>query len=381
LAVRSKRLAWLALLGAGAIAFAVWPFVVWWLGQPAQAAIDHFSRHNFVVDDGARFLGLWLPYSLWLLALPLVVFAGVRRRTLAPAALAAAALFVLSLGGTTPLPSWLYGSHWEWLTYERYTLWAAPLLLIFAAMGLRRLSRGPRTALRLAAIPPVAILLVFVGWAAWYGRLTPFEPARLNLQPAADFLNQQDGGAYLTLGFGDQLSRLSILTTAPSIDGDYNTARTNPLLTHSGVDKLDSIRYWDPRAETLRVFLRQPERTGLTWVLANDAYYDGLLATAGWMPDRVLSDGVVVWRPQRAVQPVAPTHVETAVHRLESAWWGIVPLLAFAIAIWALCREYLVITALKRQIGRANTLFRHGSRLRRLRKRDVRGPLATLTQH
>lgn len=333
------RRALLLVGGAGLAALAVvWPFWAWWVDRPLQVPIDHLSRHNFWVDAVARFKGLWLPYSLWLLVVPLAMTLVVaRRRDLLGLALAALALFVLSLGGTTPLPRWLYGRQWQWLTYERYSLWASVALLPLEGLVLAHVGRRLPVLLRnLGAVAGAALLLGSVANAAWYGTLEFLEPRPIDVQPAVDFLacvDQQHPGRYLTLGFGDQLSKLSALSSAASIDGDYNTARRDPRLTGSGIDKLDSSRYWDPYARTLRTYLADPDSTGLRWVLANERYYDRLLWGLGWQPYSVLSNGVIVWQRPHPDEARALSTPRAASLTPAAIWWGTVPLLAFGLCL------------------------------------------------
>jgi hypothetical protein len=369
IALRARRLVVALAACCAAVGLTMWPFLSWWLAQPAQAAIDHFSRHDFVADPGARFLGLWLPYSAWLGAWLCIALAAWRWRRLAPAAVAAAVLFVLSLGGTTPLARWLYGPRWEWLTYERYALWTAPLLVLFAAVHLRRLRHRPTPLLCLAALPPGLLLVLCLAYGAWYGRAALFEPARVDLMPAAQFLDGHHGGAYLTLGLGDQLARLSILTAAPTIDGDYNSARTNPLLTRSGVEKLDSIRYWDPEAQVLRAILSNPSAFGLRWVLVNDAYYDRFLSQEGWQPYATLADGVAVWTSPAAAASAVSNVPHTSL--VAGIWWGAAPLFSFGLAVIALCRVYLCPGRGWWQAGRVNSPFPARGALRSLGNRET----------
>ena len=37
--------------------------------------------------------------------------------------------FLLGLGGTTPLPKIIFSENWQWLTYERFGVWATILLI------------------------------------------------------------------------------------------------------------------------------------------------------------------------------------------------------------------------------------------------------------
>lgn len=325
-----RRVAALAAVGGLAVLIVIWPFWRWWLTRPVQTPIDHLSRHSIVNDPSALVFNLVLPYSVWLLLLPVALVFAVRRKTVG-LAVAMVAVFVLSLGGTTPLPSWLYGSSWAWLTFERYTLWCGVLLLPLAGWAVLQLIRR--------CAPGVAVLLLTVltavsagstAVAAWHDVIRPVEPQPVDPQPVVDFLaaSGRDRWRYLTLGLGDQLAEVGAMSSARSIDGDYNTARRDPVLLSSGIDKLDSIRYWDPSVAALKTYLLDPARTHLRWVLANESYYDDVLSSAGWRRVQILSNGIVVWSPLVVPPPLGKE--DSVGPTVASVWWGSVPLIAAA---------------------------------------------------
>jgi hypothetical protein len=141
---RGARLAVWAGLSAAAVAGVLWPFLLWSRGQTMQTPIDHGSRHNFFTDGLSALFFFWPMYGPVLLALPLAVAAGIlRRRRWLPLLSALVVLFVLGLGGTTPLPRILFGAGWAWLTYDRFSFWAGLCLLPFAAAAAIRLWRRP----------------------------------------------------------------------------------------------------------------------------------------------------------------------------------------------------------------------------------------------
>ena len=53
------------------------------------------------------------------------------------------------------------------------------------------------------------------------------------MHPVANWLNRDghDQYRYITLGFGNKLSRLAMLTDAGSVDGEWNSGRMLPELT------------------------------------------------------------------------------------------------------------------------------------------------------
>ncbi|MEP7356313.1 MAG: hypothetical protein ABI847_03685, partial [Anaerolineales bacterium] len=174
-AVLARLIVWAGLSGA-AVAAVLWPFLLWTRGQAMQAPIDHGSRHNLLADGMAAMFFFWSMYGPLLLALPWALAAGWRaRRRWLPLLAAVVILFVLGLGGTTPVPQWLFGSGWAWLTYDRFSFWAGLCLLPFAAAAGIRLWRRPhsnhRLVIGLFAILVVCAIVPAVGAAQ--GRTQP----------------------------------------------------------------------------------------------------------------------------------------------------------------------------------------------------------------
>ena len=123
------RLAVWALLSGLTVAAVLWPFLAWSRGQGLQAAIEHASRDNVLTSAVAAWYFFWPMYGPLLLVVPALLWLAVRAPCWRPAAALAGVLVVLGLGGTTPLPRWLFGAGWAWLTYDRFALWAAVALL------------------------------------------------------------------------------------------------------------------------------------------------------------------------------------------------------------------------------------------------------------
>ena len=233
-----RAAAWAALSGL-VVVIVLWPFLKWSAGYLPQTPIDHASRHSFFSDPAVTFTFFWPAYAGLLLLFPWVAVAGARLRRRRALAALFALFFVLGLGGTTPLPARLFGANWQWLTYDRFALWAAICLLPFAGAFAVRHRRvllsplrpgGPVLPRLHSRLLVIGVWLLVIG-SALYGALlsviTHAEPRALNVTAAAEFLAEgaNDQWRYLTLGFGDQAARLATLTTAGTIDGAYHTAR------------------------------------------------------------------------------------------------------------------------------------------------------------
>ncbi|MCX6023715.1 MAG: hypothetical protein NTZ05_18685 [Chloroflexi bacterium] len=332
-----------ALLAAAAGILTVLPFWLWTLAYQQQAPIDHASRHNLLTDADAQRVFLWPMYGAWPLLAPALLLRAVptwRRQT--PLLILTALLAVIGLGGATGLPWLLYGRWADWLTYDRFSLWAAiamtPLLGDALAGFLTR--NAPLLQLRrtIAGLTLALGVLTF-GWAATLHLEHPTQPAVLDLAPTQRFLDEDDHAnwRYFTLGFGDQFARLSARTTARSIDGDYHTARSLPELRASGVGSLDGSRWWDPDGNTLRAVLTRGDYLGLRWVLTLDDHADGLLEDAGLTRFATLDNGVAVWERPGA-PPISATTDYPPPEDWQAWWWAAAPGLAAAsaagCAIW-----------------------------------------------
>ena len=350
----------------------IWPFWVWGLGQTMQTPIDHLSRHNFLTDRAALLMFFLPMYGLFALLIPYFFYHLLKdhslramrqsRESLAAPALAFIGLFVFGLGGTTPLPKLLFGARWEWLTYDRFVLWASLFLLVAigrftvqarrwyadralpilrvaldqpqqdpsretvllaVAKAFRPLRRGVRfSALALLALPPFVTALA--------PNVLPTQPPPVDMRPVAAFLNAGDHSQwrYLTFGFGDQYASLSLLTNATTIDGSYHTARTLPELRQSGIGQIDSALWSAKGLVALDPILQQSASHGVRWGFVNRIEYNSVLLRHGWRPISTLTNGVEVWEDPSAVLPVdlaAPPD-----DPLQAFSWHVLPLAALA---------------------------------------------------
>jgi len=377
---RLWRLAAWGLLSGLAVAAVLWPFLLWSRGQQMQTPIDHASRHNFFVDNLARWYFFWPMYGPLLLGLPFGLWltftgrgAAHRRRRLLPLLALVLILFMLGLGGTTSLPQLLFGAGWAWLTYDRFAFWAALCSLPFAGAGLLWLWRQPKLlgltptpspspspdpspgsgegeAWRASAGVGVRLArpaaLIFLGamvasayLAGWLALMSHAQPPVVEMGPLVAFLDQPEHlpYRYFTLGFGDQMAVLSAITQNGTPDGDYHTARTLPELRTSGLGALDGA-VWNPQgAAAVRPLLAGAARYGARWAFVAHLAYVPILIDTGW--HYVTMAGTVeIWEhpdvaPVPALPPAAPGG------RLAAIWWGLVPLAAFILSIAAMARE------------------------------------------
>ena len=329
------RLAIFSLASIAAVLVVIWPFWQWGVSQTMQTPIDHLSRHNLILDPSAAAMFFWPVYGPLVFLIPWVVRAASRKRRIALGALFAVML-VLGLGGTTPLPRWLYGEQWAWLTYDRFALWASIALLPFAGLAillvqrrLRRLDNRVRLMVRVIAFVAIGASSVA---AVMVTTLRPTQPRPVDMRPIVTFLAQDDHSQwrYLTFGFGDQMARLSLLTDATTIDGSYHTARQLPELRASGIGQIDAA-YWSPSGvDGLDPILDQASTRGVRWGFVNLNAYSPVLIRHGWRYLATLPDGVEMWDNPSAAP--AQDDPPTVGGPLASISWGTLPLVALVVA-------------------------------------------------
>ena len=336
-----RRVGLFILLSVPLVTIPVLPFWQYVLKGIPQVPVFHLTRVNYLMN-GEAFLKFFVgPYLLLVFTLPLVALNVFKNKRLLPLFIIFLILFVLGLGGTTPLPKLIFGHYWLWLTYDRFALWAgvlaAPLLAVLMpesiAVNVPSLRRVTYVILSLG------IVIQFIGCAFFAS-----EPSRLSFLPnppevsvslVIEFLNSDQVGQqyrYLTLGFAEpQMEKVSTLTTANSLDGIWIPGRNLPVLTQSGLSTIDSSKFNDPELITLNQILSHAAQYSLKWVLVNDWYYKDILEQNGFklfdsndlsMDDRF--GALTIWEKDDIPALTGETRQETG---LTSIIWGIGPLL------------------------------------------------------
>jgi hypothetical protein len=332
LPIRLRRIV-LTAIGCGlAGAIVVLPFWLWARGGIPDAFIPHNSRSDFLRDLNAQALYLWGIYGL----IPALAFYGLWRRhdrRTAPVGVLAGVIGVLGLGGTTPLPSLVFGHQWEWLTYDRFALWGAVAMLPLAGIAIGHLLTLRVSAGRVLAIAALAGILLYAGVDAVSSVLVPALPYQRDLQPIAQFMNDgRTAWRYQTFGVGDPGVRLGTMTLATTIDGTYYTARRLPVLARSGIGMLDAALWWDPSGVALRRALAVADRYSIRWAFVLDPHYDPYLTAAGFTPQAPLPGGIEVW--ENAGAPRLPdAALRFGEPDLQGILWGTLPLACLALVL------------------------------------------------
>jgi hypothetical protein len=328
-----RTIAITVLVGA-AIAAVLLPFWIALIHYPVtQTPIPHPSRANYILSPQWGLNYFVIPYGALVLALPFIIVRGSMTPRLRPLLFGFWLAFLVGLGGTTPVGRLLLGRAFEVLTMERFSYWATLLALPFVGLLAAELIARYRTraAIGLTIIAAASCALA-VSWATY----RPADTAEFKVDSIAAWLNRDghDQYRYITLGFGNKISRLAVLTDASSVDGEWNSGRMLPELTEHGAGALTSSKYFGkPGLDALRAILDHADRYGLKWVFLKDPYYEPLLSFAGWRRVDDLEDKTISVWSKEGVPPATPLNAPQIPPHWQGIMWGILPFGSSLLAI------------------------------------------------
>ena len=331
------RTAAITVLVGIAIAVVLLPFWIALLRYPVtQMPIPHPSRANYLLSPQWGLNYFIVPYGALILALPFIFLRGSMVVRLRPLLLGFWVAFMVGLGGTTPVGHLLLGRAFDVLTMERFSYWATLLALPFVGLLAAELVDRYRTvaAVGLAVLAACTCALA-VGWSTY----RPADAEDFQVDTVASWLNRDghDQYRYVTLGFGNKIARLAMLTNASSVDGEWNSGRMLPELTHYGAGALTSSKYFgEAGLDALRAMLAHADTYGLKWVFVRDHYYDPLLSFAGWRPVDTLEEKTITVWSKDDVPPAVPINAPQVPPHWQGLMWGILPFGSGLLAILVL---------------------------------------------
>ena len=323
----ARRIVVFFVLAVPGLVLVLLPYFLALLKNPInQLPIPHQSRANFLLEHTWA-VHYWLvPMGAAVLALPYIFWRGTTNRRLLPLFCGFYLTLLFGLGGTTPVPRLLLRRAYEILTFERFTFWALlmalPIIGLLVSTLLDRYKTKAAFALGTAAVATASLA---VSWNLYFPLIAP----ALDINPVVSFLNHGDHSKYryLTLGFGNAVSKLASRTSVSSVDGEYNSGRTLPEMTKYGAAQLTSSKYYGVAGiESLSAMLRHAPRYGLKYIFVHDRYYEPLLQFSGWrLIDSFNQGEITVW----TTIGIPPAHEVPSPMR-PPAWqgimWGTLPL-------------------------------------------------------
>jgi len=330
-----SRTAAITVLVGAAIAVVLLPFWIALIHNPVtQTPIPHPSRANYLLSPQWGLNYFIVPYGALILALPFIFVRGSMVVRLRPLVLGFWVAFLVGLGGTTPVGHLLLGRAFDVLTMERFSYWATLLALPFVGLLAAELIDRYRmwAVVGLTTLAACSCALA-VGWSTY----RPADAEDLKVNTVASWLNRDghDQYRYVTLGFGNKIARLAMMTDASSVDGDWNSGRTLPELTRYGAAQLTNSKgFGEAGLDALRAMLTHADRYGLKWVFVKDPYYDPLLSFAGWRPVDSLEDKTITVWSKDGVPPATPINAPQMPPRWQGLMWGILPFGSSLLAIF-----------------------------------------------
>jgi len=337
--VLSRAVAFAVVVGAG-VGLVLLPYWLALIQHPIrQIPIPHDSRANFLLNSTTAINYFVIPYGALILALPFILFRGASSRRLWPLLCGFWLTFIFGLGGTTPLPRWLLGRAFEILTFERFTFWATlmamPLVGVLAVELLDRFRAKAAVGLSLASVATL-------GAALYWLSANPYRPTGptgtlTNVDPVVAFMNRDghDAYRYITLGFGSELAKVSTYTNAGSVDGDYNSARLLPEMTHYGAAQLTNAKFYGSAGmASLRAILEHSSRYGLKYIFVHDPYYEPLLTFVGWRKIETFNNGEITAWTEEDVPPAHKIESDAVPPAWQGLLWGILPIGVSFLAIF-----------------------------------------------
>jgi hypothetical protein len=301
-----------------------------------QTPIPHPSRANYILSPQWGLNYFVVPYGALVLGLPFIFLRGSAVTRLRPLMLGFWLAFLVGLGGTTPVGHIVLGRAFDVITMERFSYWATLLALPFVGLLASELVDRFRT----PAIVGLSILAAFtcalaVGWATF----RPADAEDFKVDSVATWINRDGHNQYryVTLGFGNKIARLAMMTDAGSVDGEWNSGRMLPELTKNGAGALTSSKYFGKGGiDALRAILEHADHYGLKWVFVRDPYYDPLLSFAGWRPVDSIDNGAITVWSKDGVPPAVPLNAPQIPPQWQGMMWGILPIGSSILALLVL---------------------------------------------
>ncbi|MBE0669649.1 MAG: hypothetical protein IH588_03600 [Anaerolineales bacterium] len=323
-------------------AIIILPFWLWFLDYRMQTPIMHPSRWNLLSLVGTGIFRLYFldMYDYLLLAYLVLAIGLFRDRSYLLLFFCFSIYFLLGLGGSTDLPNIVFGKDWEWLTYERFSVWASVISLPMIGYGLQSL-QVPSLRFLLKVFVLISVLNAFI-WL-FNPSINQMTRQRMDLSSVYEVFNSntQCKNRFLTLGFDYQLPEFSIYTNARTLDGLWHTARTDDFLRQSGMGSLDTALYWGNGENLLREFLARKDLVPARCIFLNETNllnamkYRTILIETGWRQEKIDGSLISYWVRSYEILAQENSEPKDGSLNLQILLWGILPIFNLCLTIFA----------------------------------------------
>jgi hypothetical protein len=341
------RFLWISFFFILSIGIVVFPFWLSLWDFQIQVPIPHPSRLDFFKNLHVFRVFFLNIYEYSLLFVPLILVRVFQKPLYVPLFTGFVIFMILGIGGTTPLPALLYGDKWQWLTFERFGVWATILLL--PLVGDLIVQFGNRKVFYTGTL--IAGLLV-TSHAIWLIKPEEYRitPSPIEMSPIIQSFTQYPLCAerYLALGFSYQLPDFSSYSGAKTLDGLWHTAREDTFLRQSGIGALSNALYWDNGAHVLKDFLRREEPASAYCIYINEKdpesdKYRSIIKKENWNIRSRISSEVTLWTndgvlPQGIFSPNTDVSQSKPI-MVYGYLWGTLPLGCLGLAVLAVLSE------------------------------------------
>lgn len=324
----------IVLFSGALIGLVLLPLWIDWLHYPVTlSTIPQPSRASYILNPQWGLNYFIVPYGALILALPYIFFRGAGVARLRPLLFGFWVAFLIGLGGTTPVGHALLGSAYKVVSMERFSYWATLLALPFVgALAEVLVDRYAGW----AVVGLATLAMITCGFAVAWSVYRPTETGDFDVGPVAEWLNRggHDQYRYFTLGFGNKISRLAMLTDAGSVDGEWNPGRLLPeFISYGGGPLTDAKENGEHGLDALRAMLAHADHYGVRWVFVRDQSYDPLLYFAGWRAADSLDDNTIVVWTKDDVPPATPLNSPQMPPQWQGLIWGTCPFGSSILAI------------------------------------------------
>ena len=344
-----RRILVFSILGILLSLFLIYPFWYFELSNSiVMTPIMHLSRAEILFDSVGFELFFWNMYGPILFLIPFFFILAFRNRKLFPLLIGAICLFILGLGGTTPLPKMIFGQSWEILTYDRFSLWAGITLLPLCGYLFSEYYSKFKEKKIYSKIFAIffSVLILTTVYVANRNLIVYGGNSISTVDPVIEFLNNPtvQQWRYLTVGLGEPLMlKISVYANAKNVDGYYFFVRSDPILSKSGIGTLDTAKYFGEKGLTiLGEVLSNASKYSLRWVICGDPTYNKILLDSGfiqkWSQDNTGDSrlgGITIWEFREVVPEYVSNNPQEGKPQMTDYLWGIGPplILFFAISL------------------------------------------------